>query len=59
MKKERYECKENDNHIICVTEENTAEDETEFWVGDISEDSWVIIGISDLRESLKQFNIKL
>ena len=45
----RYNCKENDNHIIFHEEDN------ELWFGDCLEKEWLVYGIDDIQEALITF----
>lgn len=58
-KKIVYECEDNDNLIELVSMEDdvTLLDELRF--SDCVGDSWLIIGVDDIRKALKLMNYKL
>jgi len=46
----RYNCTENDNHIIFMIEDE------EIWVGNCLEEEHIVIGIEDLKKAMSVFN---
>jgi len=54
----RFDCTENDNHLIYEWEEMTPEDdndEGQVLVGDELEKEWTVIGMIDLKNAMKKF----
>lgn len=49
--KKRYDCKENDNHIIFEFADDRIDS---LYIGDCLENSWTIIGMKDLKKALKK-----
>lgn len=46
----RYDCTENDNHLILSLNDGELD---EIQVGDVLEKSWTVIGYNDLRRALQ------
>ena len=51
----KYYCKENDNHLIFVFEDEVLE---EIHVGDALEKAWIIIGYKDFQEAFKNNGVE-
>lgn len=54
-KKIRYDCTENDNHLIFVPDDGDVDEIGEVWVGDGAERSHTVIGMKDLLAAIDKF----